>query len=165
MMALLLAAMYSGDSSGSWTVTSHWLFVASFDDSDADCSGCTSARARYEGAWAAVFNGLSVDMGDEEQEGEWLRLGDINSALAFLWCSCSAVTSSLRVQASQIMPSLLRSSSCIGPAIDREFGPPVSSPLMFYLSRLLLVPSHTRDVQCVIVTFCACAAAGVEDGG
>ena len=54
-MTLLLAAIYTGSEDGN----TQQMFMASFDDGDADCSGCTSARSRYDGAWAFVFNGLT----------------------------------------------------------------------------------------------------------
>lgn len=138
MMALLLYAMYTGGENGNRPKT----FIATFDDGDADCRGCTSAKSRYDGAWAPIFNGLSVDLKSEEDKKDWLVLRDINSALEHLWCSDfeGRSASNVRVHASQILPSLMRSSSRIGPAIDRDFGATTSSPLMFYLSRLLLVP-------------------------
>jgi hypothetical protein len=138
MMSLLLAAMYTGGERGS----SQQIFIASFDDGDADCHGCMSAKVRYDGTWAPVFNGLSVEFGGEENSQDWLVLRDINSALAHLWCMnvTGSTNSGVRVHASQILPSLLRESRQIGTAIDRDFGLAPSSPLMFYLSRLLLVP-------------------------
>ena len=137
MMSLLLAAMYAGGSGSDQP-----LFLASFDNGDADCVGCTSARCRYDGLWAPVFNGLSVEFESNGDEGDWLVLPDINSALQHLWCWNVTQNSSrsVRVQASQILPTLMRSSLIFGAAIDRDFGPPDSSPLMLLLSRLLLVP-------------------------
>ena len=147
MMSLLLAAMYTGGGS-----SGQHIFLASFDNADADCSGCTSARVRYDGMWAAVFNGLSVELEVEERENGWIVLRDINAALHSLWCwNVSDSSSSMRVHASQILPTLMRSSSLFGAAIDSDFGPPPSSPLMFYLSRLLLVPRPALKMETAAV--------------
>jgi hypothetical protein len=157
MITLLLAAMYSG--SGSSRSRSH-VFLASFDDGDADCSGCTSAKSRYDGLWSYVFNGLSVQFGGDDGGLDWLVLPDINSAFAHLMCSnLSDSSSSVRVHASQMLPTLLRSSRYFGAAIDSDFGPPSSSPLIFYLSRLLLVPPPAVRMEA------AAAVEGLRQGG